>query len=159
MHIASGPAFRCIALSLPRGSPGTFRYLKAMRKDVDEREHIALAMYTQKILEFRNARDWAQFHGVKDQVLSLASEVGELADLVRWLDGDDLKAKLYESKNELSDEIADIFYWVLLIAHDLNINIDEAFHNKMEKNSSKYPVNLAKGSAKKYTELNLPEDT
>ena len=78
---------------------------------------------------------------------------------MRWLNGDDLKAKLYESKNELSDEIADIFYWVLLIAHDLNINVDEAFRNKMEKNSSKYPVNLAKGSAKKYTELNLPEDT
>ncbi|MDR9391394.1 MAG: nucleotide pyrophosphohydrolase [Trueperaceae bacterium] len=115
-----------------------------------------LVALTQRIVAFRDARDWAQFHGLKDEVLSLASEVGEVAEAVRWLDEATLAARLQDDdafREGVGDELADVLYWTLLVAHDAGIDLADAFDAKMTKNEAKYPVHLAKGSPKKYDAL------
>lgn len=121
-----------------------------------ERPTDRLPALTQRIVAFRDARDWAQFHGLKDEVLSLASEVGEVAEEVRWLDEATLAARLQDDdafREGVGDELADVLYWTLLLAHDAGIDLAAAFDAKMNKNEAKYPVHRAKGSPKKYDTL------
>ncbi len=108
---------------------------------------------TNRVVAFRDARDWAQFHGVKDQVLSLVIEAGELAEHFRWHQDDALRAKVVAAPEPVADELADVLYWTLLIAHDLGIDLEAAFERKMLQNERKYPVETARGSAAKYDEL------
>jgi dCTP diphosphatase len=114
-----------------------------------------IAKLSELINEFRNERDWSQFHTPKDMVLSLMLEAGELAEIFQWktesecsaLASVDADPKIREA---LADEISDTLYWLLLLARDFNIDIEAAFANKMEKNRLKYPVEHCKGKAKKY---------
>jgi NTP pyrophosphatase (non-canonical NTP hydrolase) len=108
---------------------------------------------TQKIVEFRDERNWKQFHNPKDIALSLVLEATEVLEHFQWKNGSDIQAHIEESKGEVAEEIADVLYWVLLMAADLNIDIKEALLSKIDKNAKKYPVEKAYGSAKKYTEL------
>lgn len=108
---------------------------------------------TDEIVRFRDERDWKQFHNAKDMILSLMLEAAELAELVQWKNEAELKEVLLQKKEELSDELSDILYWVLLLSHDLDIDISEAFKRKMKKNRTKYPSDLAKGRNQKYHEL------
>jgi NTP pyrophosphatase (non-canonical NTP hydrolase) len=107
---------------------------------------------TQAILAFRDERDWRQFHNPKDQMLSLVLEAAELMELAQWRDGDALDAHLKAKREELSDELADVLGWVLLIAADRGIDLGEAFERKLAKNHAKYPADRVRGSAKKYDE-------
>lgn len=108
-----------------------------------------LAKLTQRITAFRDARDWKQFHTPKDVAISLSLEASELLEVFQWQqNGPDEK-----QRERISDELADILYWTLLMAHDLELDLAEAFEQKMKKNEAKYPVSRAKGSSKKYTEL------
>jgi NTP pyrophosphatase (non-canonical NTP hydrolase) len=106
---------------------------------------------TDRLLKFREDRDWKQFHNAKDQILSLCLEAAEVLELVQWRNGHQMQQHLTESKGQLADELADVLGWVLLIAHDQGIDLKEAMHRKIEKNESKYPVEQAKGRADKYT--------
>lgn len=108
---------------------------------------------TNRVVAFRDARDWAQFHGIKDEVLSLVIEAGELAEHFRWHQDDALRAKVAADPEPVADELADVLYWTLLIAHDLGIDLEAAFERKMLQNERKYPVETARGSAAKYDEL------
>ncbi len=108
---------------------------------------------TSRILAFREARDWAQFHGLKDEVLSLLSEAGELAELFRWYEGEHLAAHVESRKEDVADELADVLYWTLLLANDVGVDLAAAFERKMVKNEAKYPVDASRGRAVKYTEL------
>jgi NTP pyrophosphatase (non-canonical NTP hydrolase) len=103
--------------------------------------------------KFRNERDWKQFHNSKDMALSLMLEAGELLELVQWKSGQDLEKHLHLKKGELADELCDVLYWVLVIAHDHNIDLRKAFRAKIRKNRAKYPIAKVRGKAKKYTEL------
>ena len=78
---------------------------------------------TNRVVAFRDARDWAQFHGIKDEVLSLVIEAGELAEHFRWHSDDALRAKVAADPEPVADELADVLYWTLLIAHDLGIDL------------------------------------
>ena len=108
---------------------------------------------TARILAFRAERDWAQFHGLKDEVLSLVSEAGELAEHFRWYEGERLAVHVQDRKEDVADELADVLYWTLLLAHDTGIDLAEAFERKMVKYEAKYPVDVARGRADKYTDL------
>ena len=108
---------------------------------------------TARILAFREARDWSQFHGLKDEVLSLLSEAGELAELFRWYEGERLAVHVQGRKEDVADELADVLYWTLLLAHDVGVDLADAFEKKMRKNEAKYPVDAARGRADKYTDL------
>ncbi len=106
---------------------------------------------TGKIVKFRDARDWKQFHTPKDMILSLMLETAELAEHFQWKNAEELETHLANKRAELGDELADVLYWVLLIAHDLNIDIVQAFRSKMRKNERKYPVEKSLGSSRKYS--------
>lgn len=108
---------------------------------------------TSAITKFRDDRDWKQFHTPKDVALSLVLEATEVLELMQWKNGQALDDSLAEKREALGDELADVLYYTLLLAHDQGIDVEAAFTRKMERNAAKYPVELAKGSSAKYTEL------
>lgn len=109
---------------------------------------------TERVLAFRDERDWKQFHNTKDLALSLVLESTEVLEIFQWKqDKDAINAVAQERKEDLADELADVFCYTLLMANDLGIDLGEALKAKIEKNIAKYPVDKAKGSDKKYTEL------
>jgi NTP pyrophosphatase (non-canonical NTP hydrolase) len=108
---------------------------------------------TQRIIAFRDARDWKQFHNPKDVALSLVLEATEVMEHFQWKNKEEIEKYVMKAKEEIGEELADVLYWVLLMSNDLNINVLEALDKKIKKNESKYPVEKAKGSHKKYTEL------
>jgi NTP pyrophosphatase (non-canonical NTP hydrolase) len=108
---------------------------------------------TEMITAFRDARDWKQFHNPKDMAISLSLEASELLEYFQWKDLEETKEYIESHKNEIGNELADVLYWVLLISHDLGIDIASSLETKMNQNIEKYPVEKAKGSHKKYTEL------
>lgn len=106
-----------------------------------------------RVVAFRDARDWKQFHNPKDLAISLLLEASELLEHFQWKNAEEMAAHVKNNKEDVSEELSDVFYWVMLIANDLNINLSEAFSKKMAKNEGKYPKEKAYGSHKKYTEL------
>lgn len=108
---------------------------------------------TKKLIDFRNARDWKQFHNPKDVAVSLALEAAEVLEHFQWKNGKELNDYTKTHKDDIADELADVFNWVLILSHDLSINIVEASSRKIEKNKKKYPVDKAKGKTTKYDKL------
>lgn len=108
---------------------------------------------TQLMLRFRDERQWAQFHNPKDVALSLTLEAAELLELMQWKSGAELLEHLRANRELVADELADILGWVLVLAHDQGIDLETAVKEKLIKNAEKYPVEKARGVAKKYTEL------
>lgn len=102
------------------------------------------------IIEFRDSRDWKQFHKIKDLLLGLSIEVSELQELFLWKSKTEIQQI---EKDRMEDEVADIFIFLTYICNDQNIDLESAVRAKLEKNSRKYPVDKSKGSNKKYTEL------
>lgn len=116
-------------------------------------KELNLAELQQKIITFRNARDWKQFHNPKDVAISLVLETTELLEHFQWRNIAEVKQHLVTHKEDVSDELADVLYWILLMANDLDIDVLAALSKKLDKNEAKYPVEKAKGNHKKYTEL------
>ena len=108
---------------------------------------------TEKIIKFRNARDWKQFHNPKDVALSLSLEAGELMEHFQWKNKEEIEKYVKSNKKAIGEELADILFWVLLLGYDLKINVLEALDNKIKKNAKKYPVEKAKGKHTKYNKL------
>ncbi|RJR16235.1 nucleotide pyrophosphohydrolase [Candidatus Microgenomates bacterium] len=96
----------------------------------------------QKIIDFRNARKWRKFHNPKDGAISIVLEVAELIEHFQWKSEDDIKKYLEDPKNKeaIGDELSDVLYWILVMAHDFDIDLGVAFAKKMKKNEKKYPV-------------------
>jgi len=107
---------------------------------------------TERIAKFRDERDWKRFHNPKDMTLSLVLEATEVMEHFQWKTNEESSLYLERNKNSVAEELSDVLYWVLLLSHDLNIDIVKAFEEKMQKNEKKYPIHQAKGSSKKYTE-------
>ena len=105
-----------------------------------------------KVLAFRDARNWKQFHNPKDSAIALVMEANEVLEHYLWKNEKEMDEHNKTNKQEVAEELADTLYWVLLIAHDLKIDLPEEFIKKLEKNEKKYPVEKAKNSHKKYTE-------
>ena len=106
-----------------------------------------------RIITFRDARDWKQFHNPKDLALSLVLEATEVMEHFQWKNNEETKEYVVEKKKEIGEELADVLYWVLLMSHDLEIDVLDALEKKMQKNEEKYPVNKAKGKHTKYRNL------
>ena len=103
-----------------------------------------------KILEFQRQRDWKQYHLPKNLAISLSLEAAEVLELFQWTKDNNLPP---DKKEQLAEELADVYYYLLLLAHETDIDIRKAFEKKMEINERRYPINKSKGSSKKYTEL------
>lgn len=99
------------------------------------------------LIEFRDDRDWAQFHNAKDLALALSIEASELNELFLWKNAEEADVE------KIKDELADIIGYALLIAKKYNLDINEIVNNKIRINAEKYPVDKSKGTSKKYTEL------
>jgi len=113
-----------------------------------------LCRLTKKIIGFREARDWKQFHNPKDLALSLVLEATEVLEHFQWKNADEVELYSKTNKDDIGEELADVLYWVILMSHDLDIDIIEALNNKLKKNAEKYPVSKSKGNHAKYNELN-----
>ena len=100
-----------------------------------------------EIKTFVDERDWEQFHSPKNLSMALSVEAAELVEIFQWLKEDEYKKNGDEVINEVKDEVADIFYYVVRMCQKMNINLEEAFFEKMEKNRQKHPVDKAKGKA------------
>jgi len=88
---------------------------------------------TKQIIDFRNARDWKQFHKPKDLALSLMLEAAEVGEHFQWKNDKEIQAYIKQHKNDIGEELADTFYWVLLMAHDLDVDLVKIFEKKMKK--------------------------
>jgi len=106
----------------------------------------------ERIVRFRDEREWKKFHKPKDMALSLVLEATEVLEHFQWKSEEESKIYVKSNKDDIGEELADVLYWVLLMSHDLDIDIMSTFEEKMKKNESKYPTNQARGSSKKYTE-------
>ena len=105
----------------------------------------------EEILRFRDERDWTQFHTPRNLATSISIEAAELLELFQWQISD----KEFDPRKAdmASEEIADIFIYLILISNKLGIDLIEAAKIKIEKNRKKYPIDKVKGRATKYSEL------
>ena len=95
------------------------------------------------IVNFRDDREWKQFHNPKDLAMALSIEASELLEVFLWKDPE--KAKL----SKVKEELADVFTFALLMAHHYDLNVSEIIQEKINENSIKYPVEKSRGISKK----------
>ena len=105
---------------------------------------------TEKVIQFRDERNWQQFHNPKDLALSLSLEASELLEAFQWISSDEAVAK---NLPKMKEEIADVLVYALLFAYETGIDLKEAIEQKLQKNKEKYPIEKAFGVSTKYTEL------
>ena len=115
----------------------------------------SLAELTDRLIAFRDARDWRQFHALKDLIVSLNLEAGELLELTQWKSEDqfEVDARDGTTHQRLEEECADVLLYLLLIAERAGIDLQVAAARKIAINDEKYPVASSRGRATKYTEL------
>ena len=102
---------------------------------------------TEALINFRNEREWEQFHNAKDLALAINVEAGELLELFLW------KNAAEANIEKIKEELADVFAYAFLLADKYGFDVKEIILDKIKKNAEKYPVEKAKGTAKKYNEL------
>lgn len=106
-----------------------------------------------QVVEFRNARDWKQFHNAKDLALSLVLESSEVLEHFQWRNGDEIAERVTKHKEEVADEMADVLWYLLLLSDETGIDLSSALERKLAKNVQRYSVDKSKGNHKKYTEF------
>jgi len=102
---------------------------------------------TKALVEFRNDRDWAQFHNSKDLAIALNIEAGELLEAFIWKNANDANPE------KIKEELADVFAYAFLMADKCGLNVKEIVLDKIKQNSEKYPIEKSKGTSKKYNEI------
>ncbi len=109
----------------------------------------------QVVSAFISERDWDQFHSIKNLSMALSVEASELVEIFQWMKEEDsnLVSSNEKLKMKVSEELADIFVYLLRIAKKAEIDLEDVVLAKIQKNSEKYPVEKARGSSKKYSEL------
>ena len=106
-----------------------------------------ISQITEALIKFRNERDWEQFHNPKDLALAVNVEAGELLELFLWKNAGEANSE------KIKEELADVFAYAFLLAEKYNLDVKDIILEKVRKNGEKYPVEKAKGTAKKYNEL------
>jgi NTP pyrophosphatase (non-canonical NTP hydrolase) len=105
---------------------------------------------TKALVDFRDERDWKQFHDTKNLALALSIEVSELNELFLWKS---IKESDEVDTERLKEELADVFAYAFLLAEKHQLDVKQIVLDKIARNAEKYPVEKAKGTATKYTEL------
>ena len=108
---------------------------------------------SRRVERFCAEREWEQFHNTKDLAISLVLEATEVLELTQWKESDELDPGNAASRARLAEELSDVLYWLLILATRHGIDLAAAFEEKLVQNERKYPVDKARGSAAKYTEL------
>jgi len=109
----------------------------------------------EELLRFRDERDWAQFHNLRQLIVSLNLEAAELLELTQWKSDAEVECLPHDAagREALADECADVFMYLLLLTHAAGIDLEAATRRKLAKNAQKYPVEQCFGSREKYTAL------
>ena len=109
----------------------------------------------EKVKEFCKKRDWDQFHGAKELAIGVITESSELLEHFRFKSEKEIEEMFnnLEKKQKISEEVADVFYFILRLSQKYNIDLSSELSKKLEKNEKNYPIEKSKGSNKKYTEL------
>jgi NTP pyrophosphatase (non-canonical NTP hydrolase) len=106
-----------------------------------------------RLLKFRVERDWEQFHSPRTLSVALCVEAAELLEHFQWIGDADVKRQAVVHREEIAQEVADLAILLTYFAHDLGLNFETIVQRKLKINEQKYPIEKAKGSAKKYSEL------
>lgn len=102
-----------------------------------------------KVNQFREERNWRQFHNEKDLALSISLEAAELLEIFQWKTAEEGVKDI----DALKDELADVLIYSYMLADNLDLDIDDIIERKLVKNNEKYPVEKSRNSKQKYTEL------
>jgi NTP pyrophosphatase (non-canonical NTP hydrolase) len=102
---------------------------------------------SKSLKDFRDERDWKQFHNPKDLSLALSIEAAELLEAFLW------KAPEEADVEQVKEELADVFAYAFLLADAYDLDVKQIVMEKIERNRQKYPADKARGTARKYTEL------
>ena len=115
----------------------------------------SLADLADRVRRFRDERDWAPYHNPKDLAISISLEAAELLEIFQWKDAEEIRAALGtpSGRERVEDEVADILILLLSLTEATGIDLYSAALRKLEKNAKKYPIEKARGNAKKYDEL------
>jgi NTP pyrophosphatase (non-canonical NTP hydrolase) len=124
-----------------------FLFREIMHSALSVLKDEAMNEIIEALKQFRDERDWKQFHNPKDLSLALSIEAGELLEAFLW------KSPEAADMQKVEEELADVFAFAFLLADACQLDVEKIVRAKMEKNKAKYPVDKAKGSAKKYDEL------
>jgi len=110
---------------------------------------------TERLISFRDERDWRQFHSLKNLIVSLNLEATEVLELTQWKKDEEVEIATEnpEFMENLSHEIADTFLYLLMISERTGIDLMQAASDKIDHNTAKYPVEKSRGNATKYTHL------
>ena len=108
---------------------------------------------TAEIRAFRDARDWMQFHAPKEMAVAIAAEAGELLQHFVWQSPEQSEQRARERKQEIGDEMADVALLLFEMADNLGVDLAAAMRAKLARNEVRYPVEKARGSNRKYSEL------
>ncbi|MFY9116079.1 MAG: nucleotide pyrophosphohydrolase [Bacteroidales bacterium] len=123
----------------------TLKSLEYMCDSIDKYENVI-----KKLIDFRNDRDWEQFHDARNLALALMLEASELNELFLWKKESEIEEI---DTNRLKEELADVLTYAFLIAEKFNLDIFQIVEDKIKVNNLKYPLEKSKGTAKKYTDL------
>ena len=108
---------------------------------------------TAEICAFRDARDWQQFHAPKEMAVAICAEAGELLQHFVWQSPEQSERRARERSREIADELADVGMLLFELASNLDVDLAAAIRAKLARNEQRYPVDRARGSNRKYTEL------
>lgn len=111
------------------------------------RNNASISAVIEKVVAFRNERDWEKFHNGKDLAICLNCESSELLELFLWKDVDQV------NEEKLKEELADVLYSAFLLIDKYDLDVDSIISQKLLSNATKYPIEKSKGSNKKYDEL------
>jgi NTP pyrophosphatase (non-canonical NTP hydrolase) len=120
---------------------------------------VSITSLQRDLRDFAAERDWEQFHSPKNLVMALAGEVGELTEIFQWLTPDESADVMVQTASaaRVREEMADVLAYLLRLADVLGIDLEAALADKIVKNAAKYPVEAARSSAAKYTDLSSGE--
>jgi len=106
-----------------------------------------------RIREFADERDWEPFHSPKNMSMALSVEASELLEHFQWMTQGESREIQGEKKQEVSEEVADVFLYLLRMCDQLDIDLIKVANQKIDKNAIKYPVDKSKGRSTKYNQL------
>lgn len=127
--------------------------MHAVRPTADAATMTQLDRLRDALRDFTSAREWDQFHSPKNLAMALSVEAAELLEVFQWVTETDSRNLEPTAKAAASEEIADVLLYLILLSDELGIDPIAAAERKMVANEQKYPVDKARGTSKKYTEL------
>lgn len=107
----------------------------------------------ERLKRFAEERDWKQFHSPKNLAMALSGEIGELAHHFQWLTEEQSSSLPADKQALVAEELADVLLYLVMLSDALGVDLLAAAHAKIERNSERYPVDKAKGSPAKYSDL------